>query len=176
MKFNLAKELAALERMGPTELRERYLEVFGEPTNANSKAWLVKRIAWRMQANAEGGLADRAIARAHELANDADLRTTAPKPKSAPPTRQAPTSATTVATSAGVVGTVGSGDPRMPMAGTLITREYKGRTIRVTVLANGSFEFEGEAFKSLSAVAKRVSGSHTNGFLFFGLTKTGGAK
>jgi hypothetical protein len=48
--------------------------------------------------------------------------------------------------------------------------------IRVLVLGNGSFEFEGEAFKSLSAVAKRVSGSHTNGFLFFGLTKTGGAK
>jgi hypothetical protein len=80
--MNMAKELAALERMGPTELRERYLEVFGEPTNANCKAWLVKRIAWRMQANAEGGLAERALARAHELANDADLRTTAPKAKS----------------------------------------------------------------------------------------------
>jgi hypothetical protein len=176
MKFNLAKELAALERMGPTELRERYFEVFGEATNGNCKRWLVKRIAWRMQANAEGALAERALARAHELANDADLRTTAPKAKPAPTTPQAPTSAATVATSAGAVGTVGSGDPRLPMPGTEITREYKGRMIRVLVLGNGSFEFEGEVYKSLSAVAKRVSGSHTNGFLFFGLTKTGGAK
>jgi hypothetical protein len=176
MRFNLARELAALERMGPTELRERYAEVFGETTNANSKPWLIKRIAWRMQANAEGGLAERALARAHELANDADLRTTAPKAKSAPTTRQAPTSAATVGTSVGVVGTVSSGDPRLPMPGTAISREYKGRTIRVTVLANGSFEFEGEVYRSLSAVAKHITGSHCNGFHFFGLNKTGGVK
>jgi hypothetical protein len=162
--------------MGPTELRERYAEVFGETTNANSKPWLVKRIAWRMQANAEGTISARALARAHELANDADLRTTAPKAKSAPATRQAPTSAATVATSVGTVGTVGSGDPRLPTPGTLITREYRGRTIRVTVLGNGSFEFEGEVFKSLSSLAKHITGSHCNGFHFFGLTKTGGAK
>ncbi len=166
MRFNLARELAALERMGPTELRERYLEVFGEPTNANSKAWLVKRIAWRLQANAEGGLAERALARAHELANDADLRTTAPKAKSAPATRQAATHATTLPM---------TGDSRVPLPGTVITREYKGQMLRVSVLATG-FEFEGEIYKSLSALAKHITGSHCSGHLFFRMNGKAGAK
>jgi hypothetical protein len=56
------------------------------------------------------------------------------------------------------------------MPGTLLTRKYKGETIQVKVCQDG-FEFEGERFKSLSAVAKRVTGTHWNGFHFFGLTK-----
>jgi hypothetical protein len=55
------------------------------------------------------------------------------------------------------------------MPGTLLTRDYKGRTICVKVLADG-FEYEGERFKSLSAVARRITGSAWNGFLFFKLT------
>ena len=53
-------------------------------------------------------------------------------------------------------------------AGTVITRVYKGETLQVKVLADG-FEFEGEVYPSLSAVAKRITGSHTSGFLFFRL-------
>ena len=59
-----------------------------------------------------------------------------------------------------------------PLPGTLITRSYKGRLIRVQVLANG-FEFEGEHYASLSAVAKQITGSHWNGYKFFHLSKTG---
>ena len=58
--------------------------------------------------------------------------------------------------------------------GTVITRPYKGETLRVKVLANG-FEFEGKNYPSLSAVAKAITGSHTSGFLFFRLNgKAGG--
>ena len=53
-------------------------------------------------------------------------------------------------------------------------RQYKGRLIQVKVVANG-FEFEGDLYKSLSAVAKKVTGSHWNGFKFFKLEKEGGA-
>jgi hypothetical protein len=60
------------------------------------------------------------------------------------------------------------GDGRLPLPGTLITRVYKGRTLRVTVLADG-FEYEGERFGSLSAVAKAITGTHTNGYHFFRL-------
>jgi hypothetical protein len=74
MDTNVGKELAALQRMTVKELRTRYAEVFGEATNANNRAWLVKRIAWRLQALAEGDLSERARQRAAELANDADLR------------------------------------------------------------------------------------------------------
>ena len=58
-----------MERMTNKQLRERYAEVFGETTAANNKAWLVKRVTWRLLAKAEGGLSDRARRRAEELAN-----------------------------------------------------------------------------------------------------------
>ena len=53
-ELNVAKEVAALERMTAKQLRERFAEVFGETTNANNRIWLLKRIAWRLQAQAEG--------------------------------------------------------------------------------------------------------------------------
>ena len=60
-------------------------------------------------------------------------------------------------------------DPRLPMPGTVLTREYRGQRLRVTVLASG-FEYEGRVFRSLSAVARDVTGATWNGYLFFGLT------
>ena len=60
------------------------------------------------------------------------------------------------------------GGGRLPIPGTVLTRKYRGRLIEVTVLPKG-FEWEGEVYRSLSAVAKAVTGSHWNGFLFFGL-------
>ena len=59
---------------------------------------------------------------------------------------------------------------RMPPPGTIITREYKGQTLQVKVLPQG-FEFEGEVYKSLSAVAKAITGQHCNGYHFFRLGK-----
>lgn len=72
-RLNMTREVAALKRMTVKELRGRYVEVFGETTRSGNKDWLWKRIAWRMQANAEGGLSERARRRAEEIANDADL-------------------------------------------------------------------------------------------------------
>ena len=57
-----------------------------------------------------------------------------------------------------------------PLPGTVLTREYKGREVRVRVLEKG-FEYEGQPYRSLSAVAKAITGSHWNGRLFFGLRK-----
>jgi hypothetical protein len=53
------------------------------------------------------------------------------------------------------------------MPGTVLTREYKGKLIQVEVLEDGYFEYEGVKYRSLSAVAKAVTGSHWNGYLFF---------
>ena len=61
------------------------------------------------------------------------------------------------------------------MPGAVITREYKGREVRVTVLEEG-FEHEGTVHRSLSAVAKAVTGAHWNGFHFFGLVTPGGGR
>ena len=61
------------------------------------------------------------------------------------------------------------------MPGAVITREYKGETISVTVLDEG-FEYQGEIFRSLTAVAQAVTGTHWNGYLFFDLGKKGNGR
>ena len=72
MKLHVGKEVAALRRMSMDELHAKYAELFGEEAwTINNRVWLVKRIAWRMQAMAEGDLSERARRRAAELANDA---------------------------------------------------------------------------------------------------------
>ena len=59
-------------------------------------------------------------------------------------------------------------DPRLPKAGTVLTRVFNGKEIKVTVLDRG-FEYDGETWRSLSAIAKAVTGTSWNGFLFMGL-------
>ena len=152
---SVPQQLAALERMSVTDLRRRYAEVFGEATNAGNRVWLIKRIAWRIQSLAEGSLSERARKRAEELARDADLRTTAPKSAGPVATGIVPRSAT---------------DDRLPPPGTVLMRTYKGRPLKVMVLSAG-FECEGTVYPTLSAVAKAITGSHVNGFAFFGLAR-----
>jgi hypothetical protein len=161
MTLNVGKEIAALQRLTVKELRARYAEAFGEDTNANNRDWLIKRIAWRLQALAEGGLSERARRRAAELANDADLRLSPPRVKAVP---AEPTGGTVT----GILADKAA--DRLPPPGTIITREYKGQTLQVRILADG-FEYAGEFYKSLSAVAKAVTGSHCNGYAFFRLEK-----
>jgi hypothetical protein len=79
MEATTYQEVQGLSRMTVGELRGKYLEVFGEETRSYHKEFLRKRIAWRIQSLAEGGLSERARRRAEELANDADLRTRAPR-------------------------------------------------------------------------------------------------
>ena len=160
--LNIAKELAAMRQMNARELQAKYAEVFGEATRSRHKEQLIRKIAWRMQANAEGGLSERALRRARELANDADLRVTAPRK----PKRSRKGKVKTVARKTTNNGTL--------LPGTILTRVYKGRELQVTVLTDG-FEFEGERYRSLSAIAKMITGSHWSGNRFFGVQKKGGA-
>ena len=156
MEQTLSADLAALQRLTTGEMRVRYAEVFGEQPNSWNRFWMLKRLAWRLQALAEGGLSERARRRAEELANDADLRLNAPKGKAA----EIPTERTTVKP------LPTPSDDRLPPPGTILTRPYKGQTVQVQILTNG-FAYQGQVYLSLSAVAKAVTGSHTNGFLFF---------
>jgi hypothetical protein len=167
MTANITHELAALRRMTPQQLRQRYVEVFGEQASTKNKGWLLRRIAWRLQCLAEGDLSERARQRAAELANDADLRTTPPKGKAdddATADAGQPTQTRTLKFPA---------NDRLPPPGTIITRLYKGQTLQVQILAKG-FEHDGQVFASLSAVAKHVTGSHCNGYLFFRIGQKGG--
>ena len=156
---SLATEVAALPRLRVSELRAKFAVVFGEPTPSHNKVWLVKRIAWRLQAQAEGDLSDRARRRAAELAADADLRLSAP-PANADAANAQPVTLRMLA------------DDRVSRLGTILSRRYKGRTLQVEVLEHG-FAFDGQTYRSLSAVAQAVTGAHCSGHFFFGLTKKG---
>ena len=83
MHPNLAKEIDALAQLRVSELRTKFAAVFGESTQGHNNVWLVKRIAWRLQALAEGDLSERARQRAAELIHDADLRLSPPRAGSA---------------------------------------------------------------------------------------------
>jgi hypothetical protein len=156
MEQTLSADLAALQRLTTGEMRVRYAEVFGEQPNSWNRVWMLRRLAWRLQALAEGGLSERARRRAQELANDADLRLNPPRVKVGDATverivvKPLPTQS----------------DNRLPPPGTILTRPYKGQTVQVQVLQSG-FAYQGQVYVSLSAVAKAVTGSHCNGFHFF---------
>jgi len=156
MQVNVAKEKIALEAMSVAELRIQYAQVFGEVTRVGHKTWLVRRIIWGLQARAEGGLSDRARQRAAELVQDADLRLSPPRAVKDAPVQAEHNGKASRRESNG----------RLPLPGTILTRWYKGKTLEVQVLRHG-FEYEGQVYKSLSAVAKAITGSHTSGHLFF---------
>lgn len=161
---NIQEELAALEDMTTRELRERYEEVFGEAARSSNRRWLQRRVAWRIQMLAEGDLAARTVDRVRDkalaLARDADLRV---RPPIGPVDESGPERM--------ISGPLPAGrDERVPPPGAVLVREFKGREHRVTVRADG-FEYRGDTYRSLSAVAHAISGSHWNGFHFFGLGK-----
>lgn len=156
----MAATVAALERMTVGELKDRWRELMGEEPRSNNRQWLWKRLAWHVQAKAYGGLSDRARQRARELVDETQIRVR--------PTREFKARIDQQATSA-------VKDRRLPAPGAVVTRQYKGRRVEVTVLPRG-FEYDGVTYRSLSAVARAVTGSHWNGYLFFELGGNGNGK
>jgi hypothetical protein len=151
MKESVRKEIEILRTMKIRALKTRYRELFGEESPSSNRVHLFRRVAWRLQAIAEGGLSEQARRRAAELATDADLRLRAPRSF----WRE-------------LDGEAKPRDRRLPPAGTELTREYKGCLVRVKVLEQG-VEYKGKRFVSLSAVACHVTGTRWNGFAFFRL-------
>jgi hypothetical protein len=163
---DIGNEIAALDRMSTGDLAERYKELHGQPCRTRHRAYLIRKVAWRIQANAEGDLSERARKRAAELADDADVRVMAPKTMICPP--QVGETATVTQPAPG--GRDRPNDPRLPPPGSALVRSYKGRTIRVVVLEDGrTFECNGERFRTLTALTKKITGSHMNGYRFFRL-------
>jgi len=158
--MTISDEIAALPALPVADLREKYAALFGEATRVHNRTWLLKRLAWRMQALAEGGLGERARQRAAQLANDADLRLSAPQ--------TLPHAAKPAAETASL-----HRDPRLPAPGTHLTRQYTGRKLLIEVLERG-FQYKGQVYRSRSAVAKAITGCHCNGYLFFRLGQEGG--
>lgn len=151
--LSIAKEEHRLARLTTAGLKEEHATLFGEEIAGNNKTWILRRILWRLQARAEGDLSERARRKAAELADDTHLRVVPPPEMRTP---EAP-------------GAL-KRDARLPLPGSTISRLYKGAMVEVHVREDG-FEYAGEVHKTLSAVAKAVTGSHCNGFLFFNLNR-----
>lgn len=151
--FDVHAEEQVLRRLTVGQLQQRYAELAREVSHSRNRTYLVRRILWFEQARRQGGLSEDTLALAAGLARDVDVRTTLPpRVLAAPPRPRAR-----------------GGDPRLPAPGRSIVRRYKGRAVRVFVHSDG-FEYEGKRYRSLSAVARDVTGTHINGFRFFRLT------
>jgi hypothetical protein len=160
-------EIEHLRRASLSALREKHREVFQEATQSRHREHLFRRIAWRLQALAEGDLSERARGRAHQIARDADLRMVAPRDFFT-------LGGERIQTTQGDRNRRQQ-DSRLPLPGTLLSRKWKGRTILVEVLANG-FRYENRHYPSLSAIAVAVTGTRWNGLAFFGLTRPAGGQ
>ncbi len=164
MGTTLLRELHRIQRLSVSELQAEWSRLNnGEACRSRNRSYLVKRLCWRVQELRHGGLSDRARARIDELCPDTFTRTRTP--------REA-LDAATVANQPKPADPVSGPkrDPRLPVPGSVLTRQYHGREIRVFTLDDG-FEWNGQHFSSLSAVARAVTGSRWNGRLFWGLTE-----
>ena len=129
METTVPYAIAALSNLNIPTLKTRYRELFGEESRSSNREFLRHLIAWRLQAQAEGDLSERARRRITEIADDKDLRVRAPK-SFCPGASQPP-------------GSTGRGthDFRLPRPGTELRRRFENRDIVVKVLANG-YEYE----------------------------------
>ena len=136
---HIAKDLAALTTMSPTQLKERWVEVEGPGSPALPVPLVRRLLAQRLQERKFGGLS-ATVVRELERAGRGD----------APPQRQA-----------------------VPLSpGARLVREWNGQTISVEVRVNG-FWWKDQTWRSLSEIAREVTGAHWSGPRFFGLTQRG---
>ena len=134
----VAAQLLALRAMDVASLHARYVELFGREPRSRHREHLYRKVAFRIQERAFGGLSAVAKKRLDGLMAEIELPT-------APPMRDGLTH------------------------GTVLTRVWHDRRIEVRVLDDGRFEFEGASYRSLSAIAKAVTGTNWNGRAWFGL-------
>jgi hypothetical protein len=133
--------LAALKAMSVNELKTEWQALFDAPAPNNSRTFLESRSAYRIQELIYGG-PDKQTRRLLDLLADEVEGTLKRKAQIA--------------------------DPRNPVVGTKLIREWDGVAHTVTVLKDG-FDWGGQRYKSLSAVARAITGTRWNGYRFFGL-------
>lgn len=138
---SMVMQLATLKRMTVVELKTKWESLFGTPAPNNSRSYLELRLGYRIQELTLGELS-RQTRRALDLLAD-EIEGQA-RHKS-------------------IIA-----DPRNPVVGTRLVREWDGVEHTVTVMKDG-FDWQGRKFKSLSAAARAITGTQWNGYRFFGL-------
>lgn len=145
-------EIMTLKNASAEELQKRYKELYGEDAAETHKTYLWRKIAYKLQEQAHGGLSAKAQGKLKTLIEDFDpINNKSLRPDTPIVNQRAPAK-----------------DKRLPIPGTVITKAYKGTNYQVKVLEKG-FEYNGKIYKTLSAIAKEITGAHWNGYLLFNL-------
>ena len=139
--FIMKKEIAALEDASVAELKEKFSELFGFECGATNARNLRARLAYKLQEIFLGGLSEEDKATLDAIAD----KDPAANLKAVPNT------------------------PKAVSKGTRLRRDWKGKTYEVFVRDDGKFEYDGAVYRSLSAVATEITGTHWNGKKFFGV-------
>jgi hypothetical protein len=141
MTDTVLSQLAALKAAPIAELKQKWRDLFETEPPPYNRRFLEHRLAYRIQEFAYGGLKPETLKHLRDLAEELD-----------------------------------GGDPKRrrqlakdrPIAGTRLIREYQGVEHCVTVREDG-YEYQGRPYKSLSAIARAITGTRWNGLIFFGL-------
>jgi hypothetical protein len=139
--------LAALKTATTPELKAQWRDLFDSEPPPFNRRYLESRLAYRIQELAYGGLKPETIRRLERLGEELDGGDNKKRGIRA--------------------------DRDRPITGTRLLREWQGVEQIVTVTADG-FEWQGRPYKSLSAIARAITGTRWNGLVFFGLKRQGG--
>ena len=138
---SVVSQLTALQRMSVNELKEKWEALLGTPAPNNARAFLELRIGYRIQELTYGGLSRETRLTLDLLADEFEGKVTRKRMVE---------------------------DARNPLPGTRLLREWDGIEHTVTVLGDG-YDWQGQKYRSLSAVARAITGTNWNGFRFFAL-------
>ena len=152
MQSDIIRKLAELEKLPFTKLKQRWREAFGAEPPGYNRVFLTKRLAYHIQEEAYGGVSESTKSKLRRLIQAEGYDDLG---------RPTATGTRPLATDTIVPGTV-------------LIREYQEKRYSVTVLEDG-YEFEGRPYRSLTAIARRITGTNWNGPAFFGLRKSGKA-
>ena len=149
MADSVVRQVAGLKNLSHDELKDMYQLLHGREAPAYNRNFLMKRLAYRIQEIAYGGVSERTHAKLDRVLEENGFD------ENAMP-RRCPSGRTKLPKDA-------------PILGCTFVREWKGRRHEVNALRDG-FEWEGRKYRSLTAVAKAITGTHWNGRAFFGVS------
>lgn len=151
-RAGVLRQLAELEDLPTDVLKERWRALYGKEPPRFNRQFLIKRLAYRIQEIAYGGLRESDRVRMDQILDQQGYNEIGVK-----------------------LGRGKAGMVDRPIPGTLLVREWQGAKHEVTVMPD-CFEYRGKPFRSLSAVARAITGTAWNGLVFFGLRTPGSGR
>jgi hypothetical protein len=147
MESSVVAKLAELERLSHAALKKHWCALFGSEPPAYGRQFLRRRLAYRIQECAFGGLSEDARTQMEALVPSVESQENQSAPSGTKQRRR---------------------KPDLAPPGTRLIREFRDKRYEV-VIGESSFEFEGRRYRSLSAIAREITGTQWNGPAFFGL-------